>query len=149
MSFFLILFFLPSLNWERESIQWQYLGRVEGENGFTVYLAFRRRVSSDSIFFNGLMEFYGARLEASAISSQRAQFRLFTRSFGHSVHTCCHNNCCPKTEFFLSYFRWRKGGYFRFRVLANHFAFLLLPSPCQAIRSDYYLFHSGEVTGYR
>ena len=101
MSFFLILFFLPSLNWktERESIQWQWRG--EGENSFTVYLAFRRWVSSESIFFNGLVEFYGARLEASAISCPRALFRFFTRSFGHSVRTSCHTNCCPKTDFFL------------------------------------------------
>ena len=105
MSFFLILFFLPSLNWERErerdSIQCQYLGRVEEENGFTVYLTFRRRVSSESIFFNGLAGFYGARLEATAISCPRALFRFFARSLGHSVHTPCHPNCCPKTKFFI------------------------------------------------
>ena len=124
MSFFLILFFLPSLNWEREreSIQWQYLGRVEGENGFMVYLAFWWRVSSESIFFNRLVGFYRARLEASAISCPRALFCFFTRSFGHSVHTSCHTNCYPKNWFLYPYFRWRKGCYFRFRVLANHLA---------------------------
>ena len=69
------------------------------------------------------MGFNGARLEASAISCPRALFRFFTRSFGHSVHTSCHTNCCPKTNWFpYSYFRWRKGCYFRFRVLANHLA---------------------------
>ena len=75
----------------------------------------------------------------------RALFRLFTRSFGHSVHTSCHPNCCPKTPTLLlrpefdmrfacpftatsvfktdilySYLLWRKGCYFHFRVLANH-----------------------------
>ena len=33
-----------------------------------------------------------------------------------------HGNLCPKNWFPYSYFRWRKGCYFRFRVLANHLA---------------------------
>ena len=77
---------------------------MEGENGFTVYLAFRQRVSSESIFFNGLVGFYGAQLEASAISCPRALFCFFTRSLGHSVNTSCHTNCCPKTDFLIPIF---------------------------------------------
>ena len=38
-----------------------------------------------------------------------------------------------------------KGCYFRLRVLANHLASFFR----QAIRSDSYLFHPSEVTGYR
>ena len=42
----------------------------------------------------------------------------------------------------------KKGCYFCFRILANHLAFFL-PSPCQAILSDYYIYHPDEFTGYR
>ena len=100
---------------------------MEGENGFTLYVAFRRQVSSGSIFFNRLVGFYGAQLEASAISCPRALFRFFTRSFSNSVYTSCHTNCCPKNWFPYSYFRWRKGCYFRFRVLANDLASFFFP----------------------
>ena len=61
-------------------------------------------------------------LKASAISCPRALFRFFTQSFSDSVNTSCHTNCCPKNWFPYSYFHWRKGCYFRFRVLANHLA---------------------------
>ena len=77
-SFFLFPFFLLSLNWEREreNIQLQYLGRVKGENGFKVYLAFRR-VSSGSIFFLlRLAGFFTAWLEGT-LSSCPILFPLF------------------------------------------------------------------------
>ena len=92
-----------------------------GRNILNVYLAFWR-VPSESIFFNGLMGFYGARLEASAISCSRAPFCFFTRSFGYSVHTSCHTNCCPKTDFFLSISTDEEKATSVFRVLANHSA---------------------------
>ena len=48
---FFFLFFLFSLNWERER---EYviaiLRKIVGRNSFKVYLAFRQRVSSESIF---------------------------------------------------------------------------------------------------
>ena len=54
----------------------QYLGRVEGENGFKVYLAFRR-VSSESIFFfYGQAGFCTAWLEGT-LSSYPVLFPLF------------------------------------------------------------------------
>ena len=112
MSFFLILFFLPSLNWERERER-EYviavLRKGGGRNSLNVYLTFWR-VPSESIFFNGLMGFYGARLEASTISCPRAPFRFFTWSFGHSVHTSCHTNWCPKNWYSLSLFPLTKKG---------------------------------------
>ena len=49
-SFFFSFFKLRERERERESVQLQYLGRVEGENGFKIYLAFRRRVFSESSF---------------------------------------------------------------------------------------------------
>ena len=59
----------------------QYLGRVEGENGFKVYLAFRRRVSSESIFFNGLAGFYGARLEGVCYPLSKSSISLLHSEF--------------------------------------------------------------------
>ena len=57
-------------------MQWQYLGRVEGENGFKVYLAFQQ-VSSESIFFfYGLVGFCTAWLEGT-LSSCPILFPLF------------------------------------------------------------------------
>ena len=91
---------------ERESIQWPYLGRVEGENGFTVYLAFRRRVSSESIFFNGLVEFYGARLEASVILS-KSSISLLHPEFWHEIRPSVHGDLRPLNWFLSFYFRWR------------------------------------------
>ena len=86
-------------------------------------------------------------LKASAISCPRALFRFFTRSFGHSVNTSCHTNCCPKTRlcFFARSLAWdssarsrrppswklnsffpisadKKGATSVFRVPANHSA---------------------------
>ena len=103
-------------------MQWQYIRRVEGEKCFTMYLAFRRRVSSEGIFFKGLVGFYGTRLEASAISCPIALFLFFTRGFGDSVDTSCHTNCCPKTEFLFPISADEKGATSVFRVLANHSA---------------------------
>ena len=40
-------------------------------------------------------------LKASAIFCPRALFRFFTESFGDSVNSSCHTNCCPKTAFFI------------------------------------------------
>ena len=47
-------------------------------------------------------------LKASAISCPRSLFRFFTRSFGNSVNTSCHTNCCPKTRscFFARSLAW-------------------------------------------
>ena len=88
MSFFLPFSFLsPFFKLrERESIQLQYLGRVEGENGFKVYFAFRR-VSSESIsFFYGQAGFFIAWLEGT-LSSCPILFPLFPRvSVTVSIH---------------------------------------------------------------
>ena len=126
MSFFFFLFFLLSLNWERErereSIQRQYLGRVEGENGFMLYLAFRRRVSSESIFFNGLVGFCGARFEACAISCPRALLHFFTRSLAWDSPFRSWRPPSTKLIFFIPISADEKGCYLRFRILANHLA---------------------------
>ena len=61
-------------------------------------------------------------LKVSAISCPRALFRFFTRSFGNSVHTSCHANCCPETEFFIPISADEKDATSGFRVLANRLA---------------------------
>ena len=47
---------------------------------------------------------------------------FFTRSFGMGL-AYSHDDLIFKTNFLISYFCWRKkGGYFRFGILANHLA---------------------------
>ena len=76
-------------------------------------------------------------LKASAISCPWALFRFFARSFGDSLNTSCHANCCPKNWILYPYFRWWKkllpflGFWPIIRPLSPS-------SPCQAIHSDYY-----------
>ena len=74
---------------------------MEGENSLKVYLALRRRVSSESIFFNGLVGFYGARLEASAISRPRALFHFFNRSLGMRFARPFTATSVHLTDFFI------------------------------------------------
>ena len=137
MSFFLssfFPFFLLSLNWEGEhtiSILRKGGGRKRFKGLLSFFNGFLRRVFS----LTGLRDSMELGLKASAISCPRALFRFFTRSFGDSVNTSCHTNCCPKTDILYSYFHWRKKATSVFRVLANHLASFF----CQAIHSDYYM----------
>ena len=48
---------------------------------------------------------------------------FFTRSLARDSAPTVHDDLCSKTDFLYPYFRWwKKGSYFRFRVLANHLA---------------------------
>ena len=100
MSFFLILFFLPSLNWERERER-EYviaiLRKGGRENSLKVYLAFRQ-VPSESIFsFTGLRDFIQLGLKASIISLSKI-LSAFPRNFGDSFNTSYHANCYLETR---------------------------------------------------
>ena len=74
------------------------------------------------LFYRQARFFFTAWLEGiSSLLVQDSFFHFFTQSLGHSVHTSCHPNCCPKTDFFLSISADEEKSYFRFfRVLANH-----------------------------
>ena len=77
--------------------------------------------------FHGLAGFYiYLGLKASVLLVQDS-FRFFTRNFGHCVHTSCHSNCCPKTDFLIPISADEKGCYFHFRILANHLASFFFP----------------------
>ena len=135
MSFFLPFSFLSAFfklrerERERESIQLQYLGGVEGENGSKVYLAFRR-VSSESIFLL---------LRASRILVQNS-FRFspeFRRQFQYiwslqllswnpallvaSDNPSSPGDLCPENWILFPISADEKGAS-GFRVLANHLA---------------------------
>ena len=135
MSFFFFLFFLLSLNWEREYVI-AILRKSVGRNRLNVHLA----------FFGGFLLRVFSLLRASGIlhssawmclsSCPRALCRFFTWSLAWDSPVCSLRPLF-QNWFPYPYFRWRKGGYFRFRVLANHIASFF----CQAILSDYYLFH--------
>ena len=128
MSFFLSLFFLPTWNWEREREREnviEVLRKGVRRNSLNVYLGFWR-LPSESIF--SFMDFFTA-------LAWRHQFFLskiisaFSPGVWHEIRTCVYGGLRPLNLFPYSYFRWRKGGYFRFRVLANHLDsfFFLLP----------------------
>ena len=69
-----------------------------------------------SIFFNGLAGFYGGRLEGVCYLLSKSSVLLLHPEFWRQCqHILSHQ---PLS----SYFRCRKGCYFRFRVLANHLA---------------------------
>ena len=149
MSFFLILFFLPFWNWERER---EYviavLRKGVGRNSLNVYLAFWR-VPSENIFFNGLAGFCGARLEASAILLSKSSISLLHPEFGMRLAHPFMAIYVFKADILYPYFRRRKRVLLPLLDSGQSFSFFLLPLPSQAIRSDYYLFHPSEVTGYR
>ena len=63
------------------------------------------------------------------------QICFFARSLA-SDHVSSHDDLCSQNWFPYSYFHWRKGCYFCF---GQSFSLFLLPSPCQAIHSDYYM----------
>ena len=48
---------------------------------------------------------------------------FFTRCLVQDSPPSVHDGLCSKTDFPYPYFRCRKRGYFRFRILANHLAF--------------------------
>ena len=92
-----------------------------GRNSLNVYLAFWR-VPSESIFsFTSLRDFFSA-------LAWRHQFFLskilsaFSPGVWHEIRPCVHGGLRPLNWFPYPYFRWWKGSYFRFRVLANHLA---------------------------
>ena len=83
---------------------------MEEENGFKVYLAFWR-VSSQSIFFNGLAGFYNARLEGICY--------LLSKS---AISCLVTPTAILKTEFVTPISADEKGATSGFRVQANHSA---------------------------
>ena len=136
MSFFLILFFPPSLNWEREreserererEREREYviavLRKDVGRNSLKVYLAFWR-VPSESIWLECVCHLVQELYVASS------------PGVWHEIRPSVHGDHCLQNWFSYPYFCWRKGCYFRFRVLANHsVSFFFL----RAIHSDYYM----------
>ena len=111
---------------------------MEGENGFTVYLAFRRRVSSESIFFNGLEGFYGARLEGVCYLLSKSSISLLHPEFWQvSTHLVTPTAVLKLNSSFL-FPLTKKGCYFRFRILANHLASFFFLHPVRRFPSDYY-----------
>ena len=136
LSFFLFLFLLLSLNWERErereSIQLQYLGRVEGENGFKVYLAFRQFSSESIFFFYGLTGFCTAWLEGICYLLSKNSISVSLTGVSAWDHMSFPGDLRPENWILHSYFRWRKKSTSVFRVLANHsasFSFFFHPPP--------------------
>ena len=128
----LFLSFLPSLNWEREHTM-TILRKGGGRKQFYGVVSFSTTGFLLRVFsLTGSWDSMELGLKASAMSCPRALFHFFTRSFGDSVNTSCHTNCCPKTQlcffarslasdpasshgdlhpqnwFPYSYFRWRK-----------------------------------------
>ena len=102
MSFFLILFFLPSLNWEREREREHTMTILRKSGGRKrLYLAFRR-VPSESIFsFMGYWDFVTALAWRHQLSSCPRFFLLFPGILAAvSIHLVTPN-CCPKTKFFI------------------------------------------------
>ena len=89
------------------------------------------RVPSESIFsFTGWRIYlYSSGLKAQVLLVQDS-FRFFTRSLARDYPHLFTATSLFKT-YSSSYFR--RGGYFRFRILANHLASFFF-SPCQAIR---------------
>ena len=136
LSFLLFPFFLLSVNWEKESIQWQYLGRVEGENDFKVYL------SSSTDFFWDFFSFMASRILWSLarrhqLSSCPRLFPLFpgvsatvsihlvtptavlklgsasSPGVSESDHASSHGDLRPKNWILYPYFLRQKGYYVR------------------------------------
>ena len=172
LSLFLFPFFLRSLNWERENIQLQYLGKLEGENGFKVYLSFWR-VSSESIFFfYGLPGFCTAWLKGT-LSSCPIMFLLFpvvsttvsihlvtptavlkpgSASSPGAVVTVPTPLVTPTsvltTAFFIPISADEKGAS-GFRVLANHLASFFFLHPVRRFVRTTISIHPCEVMEYR
>ena len=69
--------------------------------------------------FYGLAGFYIAWLECVCNLVQELYFAS-SPGVWHEIRPCVHGDLRSQNWFPYSYFRWRKGGYFRFRVLANH-----------------------------
>ena len=160
LEFMKWIFSLLSLIWEGEHTI-AIIGRVEGENGFKVYLTSSTSSFWEYFLFYGLAGFCTAWLEGIYYLLSNI-LSAFPRSFGDRFNTSYHANCCPETRLcfharslpsdhassygdprsqnwiLYSYFRWRKEITSVFRVLGNHSASFLFPSPCQAIPSGYY-----------
>ena len=99
-SFFFSLFSVFTLELrerERENIQWQYLGRVEGENGFKIYSASSTDFFWDFFLFTDERDSEEFGLKAPVILLSKILSAL-PRSFGDSFNTSCHANCCPETR---------------------------------------------------
>ena len=126
----IILYMLLSLNWEGESIQLQYLGRLERENGFKVQLACSTGFFAEYILsFHGLAGFCRAQLEG--ICYLLSKKFISVSSPGVSAwdsHVLLRRPPSWKlNSFFL--FPLTKKATSVFRVLANHsasFSFFIL-----------------------
>ena len=137
MSFFLILFFLPSLIWERER---EYviaiLRKSGGRKQSLGSLSFSTGSFWEYFLFYGLAGFYTTWLEVFFLSKILQLFPGLSATVSTRLY---HINCCPenpalllcpdfgmrfarpfavtcflKTQFFIFYFRWRKECYFGF-----------------------------------
>ena len=177
LSFFLFPFFLLSLNWERErereSIQWQYLGRVEGENGFTVYLAFSTDFFAEYFLWRASGILWGSAWRCLQSPVQELYFasspRVLATASIHLVTTTAvlkpGSAFSPgavatvstplvmpiavlTTAFFIPISADEKGAS-GFRVLTNHLAsFFFLRPVRRFVRTTIYIY-LGEVTEYR
>ena len=113
-------------------------------NSLNVYLAFFAGSFWEYFLFYGLAGFYIARLECVCHLVQGLSASspgVLATVFTHLITS----TAVLKLIFFIPISADEKGRYFRFRILANYLASFF----CQAIRSDCYLFHPGEVTEYR
>ena len=100
MSFFLILFFLPSLNWEREYIIAE-LRKGGGRNNLKVYLAFWQ-VPSESIFsFRGLRDFFTAWLEGISYLLVQDSFHFSPEFWRQFQFILSHQLLSGKPRLFL------------------------------------------------
>ena len=162
MSFFLVLFFLPSLNWEREYVI-AILRKVGGRKQFKVLLSFSTGSFWEYFLFYGVAGFYIFWLEGVCYLLSKI-LSAFPRNFGDSFNRSYHANRRPETQ--LCFFTrslawdspvrsrrppsWKLISLFLFlltkRVLlplygsGQSFSLFLLPSLCQAIHSDYYIY---------
>ena len=140
----IILYMLLSLNWEGERTM-QYLGRVEGENGFKVYLASLTGFFWEYFLFYGLAGFCTAWLEDTRyllvqnsfcfspefwrqfqyiLSCQMLSWNaalLLHPEFWHEITHLVTATHVLKTPFFFPISADEKGAS-GFRVLANHLA---------------------------
>ena len=106
------------------------------ENMQLQYLAFRW-VPSESIFsFTGWRIYlYSSGLKAQVLLVQKS-FRFFTRSLAQDSPHLFTATSLFKTDFLLPISTDERGGYFRFRILANPLASIFF-SPCLAIHTPH------------
>ena len=111
------------------------LRKCVGRNSLKVYLAFDGFLLRVFSLLRASGMFWSSACGVCYFLS-RALFCFFTRSLGQIPRPLMATSVL-KTDFLISISADKKGCYFRFQILANHLASFF----CQAIRSDYYLFH--------